>query len=219
MNKDLILWELVRSSTAAPTYFDPQRSGTSARARKRSSWTAAFACTTTRPWQLLLAATLKGFGFRWPLGEERMLLCSAGTGSFFKLPRKDRLRRLQQPAMGRPPDQPAHGRRGELNETILQWLSSSPTPQVIDRQMGACRATCRAPGPSDLPALRHPPRKQSLSAVGLEYRRTRRKLWEMSDVQQPRRPRESRHVRRAAAVSEDHFPAVFDRRSGSPSSS
>ena len=57
----------------------------------------------------------------------------------------------------------------------------------------------------DIPLL-----KQSLAEVGLDYEETRvYELWEMSDV------RNQADLKKigvsAAAVADDHFPAVFDR--------
>jgi hypothetical protein len=214
MNKDLKLWELVRSSTAAPTYFDPQSIGDVGEGEEAIFVDGGVSMHNNPALALLLAATLKGFGFRWPLGEDRMLLCSAGTGSFFKLPRKDRLRgynNLQW--IGLLINQLLDD-AGELNETILQWLSNSPTAQVIDRQMGDLSGDLPGAQPL-LTYLRYdiPLERKALSAVGLDYsEEAAKRLWEMSDVNNLADLEKVGIAAARAQIKPDHFPAVFDRR-------
>ncbi|MBF5045882.1 patatin [Aggregicoccus sp. 17bor-14] len=74
----LPLWQLVRASCAAPTYFAPQwlRVGRQARLFVDGGVSAY-----NNPALLLfLLATLPAYRVGWPTGEERLLLVSVGTG-------------------------------------------------------------------------------------------------------------------------------------------
>ena len=80
----LFLTQVVRASTAAPTFFEPRKSGFPAgmgpRPTPRSS-TAAFSPFNNTALQLLMLAALDGHGFRWKTGKDRLLLISVGAGS------------------------------------------------------------------------------------------------------------------------------------------
>ena len=72
------LWQLVRASTAAPTFFPPQEI-------KVGSDTFVFldggVTSYNNPsFQLFLQATLEPYRVMWPTGEKNMLLVSVGTG-------------------------------------------------------------------------------------------------------------------------------------------
>ena len=77
-NLELPLWQLVRASTAAPTYFPPEvvTVGT-----HRFVFVDGGVTTYNNPAFLLyLMATLEPYQLQWPTGKERMLLVSVGTG-------------------------------------------------------------------------------------------------------------------------------------------
>jgi uncharacterized protein len=72
------LWQLVRASTAAPTFFPPQEI-------KVGNDTFVFmdggVTSYNNPsFQLFLQATLEPYRVMWPTGEKNMLLVSVGTG-------------------------------------------------------------------------------------------------------------------------------------------
>lgn len=78
-NLDLPLWQLVRASTAAPTFFPPEviNVGT-------HTFVFVDGGVTTYNNPAFLAftmATLEPYAVNWPTGEEAMLLVSIGTGS------------------------------------------------------------------------------------------------------------------------------------------
>src|SRR5262249_22601185 len=81
-NKDLTLWEILRASTAAPTFFRPQLIADVGGGEEAVFVDGAVSMHNSPALLLLMVATLKGFGLGWPLGEERLLLCSVGTGDF-----------------------------------------------------------------------------------------------------------------------------------------
>ena len=77
-NLKLPLWQLVRASTAAPTYFPPEvvRVG-----RDFIFVDGAVTMFNNPAFQLFLMATSEPYRLLWPTGEEKMLLISVGTGA------------------------------------------------------------------------------------------------------------------------------------------
>ena len=78
-NLDLPLWQLVRASTAAPTYFPPEvvRVGS-----EEFLFVDGGVTMFNNPaFQLFLMATVEPYNLNWPTGADRMLLVSAGTGT------------------------------------------------------------------------------------------------------------------------------------------
>ena len=76
----LPLWQLVRASAAAPTFFEPE-------VITLGPQTFVFDDGAMTPFgnpafQLFLMATAGPYGLQWPTGEDRLLLVSVGTGSF-----------------------------------------------------------------------------------------------------------------------------------------
>jgi hypothetical protein len=78
-NNLLPLWQLVRASTAAPTYFPPER----VKLGEHDFYFVDGGVTmyNNPALQLFLMATLEPYRLCWPAGESRMLLVSVGTGS------------------------------------------------------------------------------------------------------------------------------------------
>lgn len=77
-NLELPLWQLVRASTAAPTYFPPEeiRIGMNSFLFVDGGVTAY----NNPAFQLFLMATIAPFRVQWAAGEDRILLVSVGTG-------------------------------------------------------------------------------------------------------------------------------------------
>ena len=84
------LTEIVRASTAAPTYFEPERFAISS--RDGAVVDAAFVDGASQsvqrsgPATPLMLAALQGHGFRWRTGKDQVLLISVGTGSITDTP-------------------------------------------------------------------------------------------------------------------------------------
>ncbi len=144
-NGEYPLWQVVRASTAAPTFFAPEeiRIHSSASA-ERSDTMGLFVDGGCSPHnnpslQALMAATMDGYQYRWPTGSDRLLVVSVGTGKanpavdtssrFFGLAAAQGLLALKNLMED----------CGDLVETMMQWLSSSPTARTIDREMDRCQ--------------------------------------------------------------------------------
>jgi patatin-like phospholipase/acyl hydrolase len=78
-NLDIPLWQLVRASTAAPTYFPPEVIHVG---RKDFVFVDGGITTYNNPaFQAFVMATVGPYRMGWPTGEDKMLLVSIGTGT------------------------------------------------------------------------------------------------------------------------------------------
>jgi len=78
-NLNLPLWQLVRASTAAPTYFPPEVVNIGD--HEFIFVDGGVTMYNNPAFQLFLMATVKPFNLGWPSGEDKMLLVSVGTGA------------------------------------------------------------------------------------------------------------------------------------------
>ena len=78
-NLELPLWQIVRASTAAPTYFPPE---VVAIGSKAFVFVDGGVTVFNNPaFQLFLMATVDAYRLNWPVGADKMLLVSVGTGA------------------------------------------------------------------------------------------------------------------------------------------
>ena len=133
-NKEYLLREVVRASTAAPHYFEPE--GIQIAADVEGAFVDGGVSPFNNPaLQSLMLATLDGFGLKWPFGADKLMVVSVGTGSrSLKIDSRKVL------------DMPAVALAGQsvlsimadcdwLNQAILQWMSRSPTAWHIDSEV------------------------------------------------------------------------------------
>ncbi len=135
-NNEYPLWQVVRASTAAPAFFDPETI-TIAEKADHEPTTGNFIDGGISPYnnpalQALMYATIEGYKLGWPIGINNILLVSLGTGS-------------ADPSVTQTDFTAKHAINALkslmndckiMQETILQWMSSSPTAKTIDRELG-----------------------------------------------------------------------------------
>jgi uncharacterized protein len=144
-NGSMLLWQIVRASTAAPHYFRPETvvvgrtldPATGSTVEEHGEFVDGGVSTANNPsLELLKVALLNGFALRWPAGAERLLLVSVGTGLRYHGQRR---------ATGFIATAGAYAASSVLSimddcneqvETLMQWMSRSPTRRTIDRQIG-----------------------------------------------------------------------------------
>ena len=135
-NSDYPLWKVVRASTAAPAYFDPETI-TIEKLKGHKTTTGLFVDGGVSPFnnpalQAYMYATVSGYGIGWPSGDEKLLLVSVGTGAPDPniensiITAKQALKALLS----------LMNDCATFQETMLQWMSSSPTARNIDRELG-----------------------------------------------------------------------------------
>ncbi|MEO5734808.1 MAG: patatin-like phospholipase family protein, partial [Rubrivivax sp.] len=141
-NREYPLWQVVRASTAAPSFFDPETIRIGRAADGLKAVTGDFVDGGVSPHnnpalQALMVATMEGYRLNWPVGEDRLLVVSVGTGkadaevghagilaSTAAFHAVLSLTALMEDC-------------ADTVETVMQWLSRSPTARAIDREMGA----------------------------------------------------------------------------------
>lgn len=135
-NGEYPLWQVVRSSTAAPVYFDPETI-TIVEKSGQKPVEGQFVDGGVSPFnnpalQALMYATISGYEMKWPVGQDNLLLVSVGTGA-------------ADPDVKKSNITAGHAINAllslmndcaTLQETILQWISSSPAARQIDRELG-----------------------------------------------------------------------------------
>ncbi len=74
------LWQLIRASTAAPTFFPPEQFKISQKRPPHVFVDGAVTTYNDPAFQLFLMATVDRYKLQWPTGADKMLLVSIGTG-------------------------------------------------------------------------------------------------------------------------------------------
>lgn len=129
-NKDYKLSRLIRASTAAPTYFDPEPLAISDAER------GLFVDGGVSPYNspalaLLMLAQLKAFGLGWPTGPENLEIVSVGTGTHRQRMSSNRRRWtfLDTITIAIPALQTVIDDTQLQSLMLLQWLGETPKGQ------------------------------------------------------------------------------------------
>ena len=222
---NMLLWEVVRASTAAPHFFAPEDIEVGRWADLESGVLSVLSglfvdggvSTANNPsLQLLKIALLKGFAFEWMRGEQHLLLVSVGTG--LKSPGRGYARGFAATAMPFAMSALASV-MDDCNrevETVMQWLSESPTARRIDGQIGSLAGETLV-SPPLLSYLRYnlqfdaPWLAQALPQHAADY--SQRRLNRLQPMGQPGNMNELARLAQAVAaeqVQDDHFSPTFD---------
>lgn len=215
-NSLLLLRQCVRASTAAPTYFQPEDLTFYT---ETGSQTATFidggVSLHNNPALLLfMIATLNGFPFRWPKGEDDLLLVSIGTGYWEAPALPGGLLPDAAWEWGRVVPNLLAGDAQWSNQLMLQWLSNSPTALMIDREVGDLHDDLLGPAPM-LSYLRYNVELDvaPLTALGCgDLVGKIDRLKDMSDAGNRADLNRIGHAAAAAKIKPEQFPAAFDLR-------
>lgn len=211
-NGDYPLWQVVRASTAAPTYFDPEEI-TIATMDGHPSTVGCFVDGGVSPFnnpalQAFMYATLDGYRIGWPSGAQKLLLVSVGTGT-------------KDPAVKRAAFAATHAVGAlsslmedcaELQQTLLQWMSSSATARTIDRELGDLRHDLVAETPL-MSYLRYDVDLSEKSVLALIQNLEKDKIQALNEMDAPENMDILHELGSLAAdrdVNTSDFAAVFD---------
>jgi hypothetical protein len=138
-NGDYPLWKVIRASTAAPSYFDPE-SIMIASEKGKKAVIGTFVDGGVSPFnnpslQALMYTTLDGYNVKWKTGPAQLLIVSVGSGAAdpSRAPSRIAAKGAIRALFSLMDDCAA------LVETMMQWMSSSPTAQGIDGEVGDLR--------------------------------------------------------------------------------
>lgn len=133
-NKNIPLWQAVRASSAAPTYFAPQMIDVGD--GQRAAFVDGGVSMANNPaLTLLMVATLKGFPFRWEMSADKLSIVSVGTGySVFKKQIGEIEEAWMKTWAQNVPNMLMQDASWQ-NQIVLQWLSNSPTAHYIDMEI------------------------------------------------------------------------------------
>jgi predicted acylesterase/phospholipase RssA len=210
-NRHFKLWEVLRASTAAPTYFRPKRIS-EVRVLQPAVFVDGAVSTHNNPaLQLVMAATLDGFGLSWPMGTGQLLLCSVGTGMYRKMAPIESAESFSNIDWAQLLVPQLVGDSMELVETVLQWLSSSPNARSIDRTIGTVGP--KVGGPDGLlHYLRYNIELGAPELADLGIGLRSQEILAMQDISNVNAVPHLQEVAAKVGRSVDtaHFPAVFD---------
>lgn len=207
-NKDYLLRDIVRASTAAPTYFEPEK------IRVADDMQGAFVDGGVSPHnnpalQLLMLATLLGHELRWPMGADQLLLVSLGTGSkTLSLDQRD-VMDMKAAELGVRGLASLMEDAGALNELMLQWMSSSVTARQIDSEIGDLKDDVLGGGKPLLTYLRYDVR---FDDEWLQDKLSPEQLKSITEMDRPENMPKLVEIGKAAAdqINDDDFGHDFD---------
>jgi predicted acylesterase/phospholipase RssA len=134
-NGDYPLWKVIRASTAAPSFFSPERitiAEDGGQITQGEFVDGGVSPHNNPTLQAVLFATAGGYRVGWETGGDRLFVVSVGTGRGHpgKAPTWISAKGAMQSLLSLMDD------TADLVETMAQWLSSGPTHREIDRDLG-----------------------------------------------------------------------------------
>jgi hypothetical protein len=212
----LRLTQIVRASTAAPTYFAPEQ--IPIHSRTGTVVNGAFVDGGVTPFndpalQLLMLAALQGHGFHWPTGKDKLLIVSVGTGQYRQPHTAQDVTGGLAALQGVAALQSLMDDCERMNRATLQWLTNCLTPWLIDRAVGDMRLDSQS-GPQLATYVRYNAVLEQAwlrDEIGLDLAAD--KLEQIRKMDEPANMTELASIGRSAAakqVKPEHLPAAFD---------
>ncbi|MEO1391357.1 MAG: patatin-like phospholipase family protein [Cyanobacteria bacterium J06634_5] len=209
-NRDYLLRQIIRASTAAPHFFEPERVAIS------EDVEGAFVDGGVSPhnnpaMQLFLLATLDGYKLNWPMGPDNLLVVSVGTG--FKALRlsTEKVMKMKSAELALQSLQSLMDDASHYNELLLQMFSQSPTAREIDMEVGTAANSNLQPWLTYLrydAALEREWIKEKLGITAVEEQ-----VQELLAMDNPDKIETFARLGKRTAerlVEADHFPSSFD---------
>lgn len=134
-NKNIYLWQAIRASSAAPTYFKPifidVENGT------KGAFIDGGVSTENNPSVTLLkVATLNGFPFKWDKGENNLYMLSLGTGYSELQKTTAQIDKAWLLTWAKKVPELIMQDSSTQNEILMQWISKSITSRKYDAEIG-----------------------------------------------------------------------------------
>ena len=209
-NKDILFRKAIRASTAAPTYFEPEFMAVDPDGQVGAFVDGGVSMHNNPALQLFLMATLKGYPFHWPTGENKLLITSIGTGFWdFQRQSKDIKKNKLWDWAGDVISMLMDD-AGDMNQLMLQYLSNSPTARTIDSEIGSLDGDL-IQGKAAMTYLRYDAHLSNdhLEKIGIKGVEAKN-LREMSDAKNCAILTRVGENSARIEVLDEHFPAAFD---------
>jgi hypothetical protein len=212
----LLLSQVVRASTAAPTYFEPE--AITIASRDGNETKGAFVDGGVSPFndpalQMLMLAALHGHGFRWQTGKDKLLLISVGTGTYKTTSTTEELLDMAPALQGVKALQSLMDDCARMNHGMLQWLTNCLTPWTIDRAVEDMQQDSKA-GPQLATYARYNVLlEQDWLRTKVAIEQGPDQLAKIAEMDNPKNMEELADIGRIAAkkqVKAEHFPGAFD---------
>jgi len=133
--KDYLVRQVIRASTAAPTYFKPEILDIG-NGQAGAFVDGGVSMHNNPAFQMFLLATLKSYHLNWKTGDENLMIVSVGTGQWENKESIDMVtdNKLWDWAGGI--ISMLMRDASSTNEMLLQYFSNSPTSKIIDNEIG-----------------------------------------------------------------------------------
>jgi uncharacterized protein len=135
-NRHYPLNSLIRASSAAPYFFDPEFISIVANEPPGVFIDGALTPHNNPSLQLLLYVALPQYGLGWPLGPDNLTIVSIGTGFSRPSVALDKLSWIRPIGMAVSALQAQIGEAQQLIMTLMSWLGESPTVWPINSELG-----------------------------------------------------------------------------------
>lgn len=218
-NKDFLLAQIVRASTAAPHFFKPEKIVVATNELGESvegAFVDGGVSTANNPaLQMLMLASLKGYGFNWPLGRERLLLVSIGTGEFPIRMKTKKVMKMSAIDLAIRSLMSIMHDSDALVQTLLQWMGNTKNPWLIDSEIGDL-CSDKLGGHDLLTYVRYNARIDNRwlqDTTGREYNMSDEQIEELQEMDKPGNVNTLSDIGKNVApfqVREEDFPAAFD---------
>jgi hypothetical protein len=146
-NRHYRMSNLVRASTAAPVYFDPEVIEIIQGEPHGLFIDGGISPYNNPSLALFMATQLKPFGLCWPTGPDRLLIVSVGTGGYRARLSSAQARKMLAFRLA------IHALGGMITDSqnqalaLLQWLGECPQPWTIDSEVGTMAGDLPFGGP------------------------------------------------------------------------
>jgi len=138
-NRHYPIANIVRGSTAAPHYFQPERIEI-IKGREYGLFVDGGITPHNNPcFQLLMLAGLRNYNYGWTLSEDDLIMHSIGTGSMAIRMHEKEIRQKMQIARTLEALTSMISGNEDFIELLMQWVGDSPDPKVIDSEIGDLR--------------------------------------------------------------------------------
>lgn len=211
-NRDFLLRKVVRASTAVPRLFEPEQLEVAPGVE--GVFTDSGAGVDSNPaLRMLMLVAMQGYGLHWPLGRDNLLLVSVGTGIAPSQKTANELMAMPALQMAVTGLISMVADADWLVQTVLQWVSDSPTRWEIDSEIGDLKddALCAHP------LLSYTRYNTILDAMHLQrdlsIELDAAQIASLAATDDPRNVEVLAQIGSLAAegqVREEHFPVVFD---------